>query len=110
MTVALSARADGDGVEATYSTDGMPDGARVQLLLVQNAARSDVRRGENRGRQLDHVNVVRVIETRDAGTGRVALALPDGVAAGNVFAAALVQPGDVGPILGAARADVRPDT
>ena len=104
--VTLAPRADGAAVAVDYAVTGAPDGARVHLLLVQRSGRSDVRRGENRGRRLDHVNVVRDVQTREAGTGTGALTLPDGLGPADVFVAALVQPGRVGPVLGAARAEI----
>ena len=105
-TLALRPVPEGRAVRVAYAVEGAPDGARLHLLLVQRAAASDVRRGENQGRRLDHANVVRAAETREAGEGTAVLALPDGLDAADVFVAALVQPDRVGPILGAARAEL----
>ena len=108
-TVRLGARLRGRTVHVDYAVTGeLSADARVHVLLVQRAGASDVRRGENRGRRLDHVHIVRAADTREAGTGTTELALPGGLGAGDVFVAALVQPGRVGRILGAARAEPTP--
>jgi hypothetical protein len=56
-------------------------GAEKSLLhfaLVQQQASSTVQRGENRGKQLQHTDVVRDFITSGTGNGFVDLHLPDG--------------------------------
>ena len=106
VAVELVARADGSTVTVDYVAEAPPEGARIHLLLVQREGRSDVRRGENRGRSLDHVHIVRGVQTREAGTGTGTLSVPDGLDTDDVFVAALVQSGRVGAVLGAARAEI----
>ena len=58
----------GDTVRVTYSLSEPAPHLRAVALLVDERAESEVTRGENRGRKLVHVNVVRdmaVAETRD---------------------------------------------
>lgn len=106
VAVTLTSELDDRTVRIAYTVERAPDAARLHLMLVQREGSSDVRRGENRGRQLRHANIVRAVDTRETGSGTAGLALPDGLDADDVFVAALVQPGRVGRILGAARADV----
>ena len=106
--VALAATARGGALGVDYAVTDAPHSARLHLLVVQREGGADVARGENGGRRLDHVHIVRGVETVAAGRGTTTLALPDGVGAHDVFVAALVQPGRVGAVLGAARVDVTP--
>ena len=83
------------------------------MAVVQRAATSQVRAGENAGRTLKHVDIARSLTTRaadDAGTIRVKL--PAGLRREDVAIVAFVQMpagGAAGmPILGAARTDVAP--
>lgn len=106
-TVALSATVEDRTVRLRYAVESaLPPESRVHLLLVQRTGTSKVRRGENRGRELAHVHIVRAVDTREVGSGTARLMLPDGLHAADVFVAALVQPGRVGRVLGAAQADV----
>lgn len=108
--VALEARADGRSVALTVNVDGAPSDAVVHLALVRPETAQRVPRGENRGRTLAHTNVVRALRTLPVppdGAVRASLALPAGLAARDAFAAAWVQRGAVGEVLGATRADVR---
>lgn len=66
-------------VLVSYTIDGNAEGHRVTALLVQPRAESAVKRGENRGKDLHHVNVVRVMEHQDAApSGMLKLVLPPG--------------------------------
>lgn len=49
-------------VHYTCRLDALPSGTDLVLLLVEKNLSSDVSRGENRGKQLDHENVVRLLE------------------------------------------------
>jgi hypothetical protein len=53
----------------------------LQLALVQKKAITSVKRGENSGKTLAHVNVVQQLETIDSmnGTGTIELKLPPGL-------------------------------
>lgn len=108
--VTLDADAAGRSVEVEARVEGAPAGAVVHLALVRRAAEQRVPRGENRGRTLRHANVVRALHTvplPSDGAARATLPLPDGLRAADVFAAAWVQRGPVGEVLGAARGVIR---
>ena len=106
VPVRLEARLDGRAVVVGAAAPDAPDGAVLHLAIVQRTASSDVRRGENGGRRLDHVRVVRALETVETPPGTARLPLPDGLDASEVCVEALVQRGRVGPIAGAAEGRV----
>ena len=111
VSLALRATREGDRVTVTpeakqFAASGeVPEGAMLYVALVQREASTDVVRGENRGRTLDHTHVVRDLRSASPEAASVPLAVPPG--AGDVFVAAWVQAGEVGPVLGAATAEVR---
>ena len=78
-------------ISVNYSSG---EDGRLSLALVQNHAVSDVKRGENSGRQLRHINVVRDLKTvtvtkHQAGTAT--LTLPAGLSAQAVSVIGFVQ-------------------
>lgn len=103
----LSVGLTGQTVAVGYELNGPTDGYRVSALIVQHHAKSAVQRGENRGRDLSHHNVVRALE-HEAGkaSGRFELALPEGLAANEVSVVLLVQETESHAISGAVRAIV----
>jgi hypothetical protein len=99
----LKARPDRDGVTASCDVAGAPDGSVLWVAWADAEDSSSPDRGENEGRRLHHVNVVRALESTPirtgASTSTVHLRRPaDG--AGSVVA--WVQRGDVGPVLAGA--------
>ena len=106
VRLVLRATRAGDRVMVTPEASGaIPDGAMLYVALVQRTASSDVVRGENRGRTLEHTHVVRALAGVAPDAETVPLAVPPEV--DDVFVAAWVQAGAVGAVLGAATADVR---
>jgi hypothetical protein len=82
-------------------------GHRVTALLVQNFAESTVSRGENRGKELQHHNVVRVMKHAPAAAaGSFELTLPDGLTTNEVTVVLLVQNTTTHALVGAARSVV----
>jgi hypothetical protein len=79
-------------VSITYRFDEKPT-ANLNIALVQLNASSDVKRGENQGRHLDHINVVRDFKTLDKPglTGATTLVIPAGVEARNFKIIAYLQ-------------------
>lgn len=57
----LTVRREGEVVTARYSVAGAPAGSEVFVAWVERERVVDVRRGENAGRRLRHVRVVRVL-------------------------------------------------
>lgn len=78
----ISAQLD-DGAEGelvvSYSLAGDPAGARIEAALVEKSVHTAVMRGENRGRELEHVGVVRSFTGQEANTtkGRLQLEVPE---------------------------------
>lgn len=105
VPVAVEAGAHGLDVEAHCRVASAPPGAVLRVAWADASAASAPSAGENRGRALHHVNVVRDLRTvplAAAFDGAVRLHRPE-ARAGSVVA--WVQAGD-GPVLGAAAAGV----
>jgi hypothetical protein len=77
VTLALNAHAvDGNALELAYTAAGAPPGALMNVAVVDREATTQVRAGENSGRTLRHVNVVRAfasVPATSAGAVRVTL-------------------------------------
>jgi hypothetical protein len=72
------AQIEGNKLKLTYQATN-PRGTVLQVALVQKVAHTMVKRGENAGRLLPHVQIVRHIQGFTAGTsGNVAVNLPEG--------------------------------
>jgi hypothetical protein len=99
----LKARPDRGGITASCDVAGAPEGSVLWVAWADAEESSSPDRGENEGRQLHHVNVVRALERTPirigASTSAVHLRRPADVA-GSVVA--WVQRGDVGPVLAGA--------
>jgi hypothetical protein len=84
--------------------DGSPEAAGVFLALAQDSGTSQVSTGENKGRQLHHVAMVRSLRkigsVKRGGAFHLAGALPAGALEQRVIV--FVQQGDTGAVLGAA--------
>lgn len=95
-------------IRADFTLDGDDfKDHRVTALLAQNFAQSAVNRGENRGKELQHHNVVRVMKHSAAATaGSFKLSLPDGLAPEDVTVVLLVQNTRTHAIVGADRSVV----
>lgn len=66
-----------NNISLSYRTDKAPKGAIINIAVVERGIATDVTRGENRGRKLEHDNVVRVFEQQTISTaGKVSLKLP----------------------------------
>lgn len=55
----VSAKSVQSSIHIEYSASGIAEGNRLVIALAQNAATTDVARGENSGRTLKHIHVVR---------------------------------------------------
>lgn len=105
-TLSTSFRSDKITVEYKLGKNDLK-GHRVTALLVQNKAKSAVKRGENRGKELRHHNVVRVMKHADAtAAGSFDLALPADLTPAGVTVVLLVQNTATYAIAGAAQAVV----
>jgi len=68
----LSANGMGNVLEVRYKTKTIKPNSKIQVALVQKTAVSEVARGENSGKLLHHVQIVRALESmpldRNSGT------------------------------------------
>jgi hypothetical protein len=110
--VKLSQTQEGAGpLVVAYETSPVPQGAVMNVAVVERGLVSKVARGENGGRTLRHDNVVRVFQTirlDESGKGSVKLKLPAELVRKNASVIAYVQEGVAGAILGAGAVDLAP--
>jgi hypothetical protein len=87
--------------------DGSPDSAGVFLALAQDSGTSEVKAGENKGRQLHHIAMMRSLRkigsVKRGASFSQAVPLPASAAEQRVIV--FVQEGETGPVLGAAEID-----
>jgi hypothetical protein len=103
--VRVSFRPDGGGVVVIAAGQAPEGGATVWQAIYDSAHETEVKRGENAGRTLIDVNVVRSYERLGTWTGdalEIPLSLENAAARGRYGCAVIVQEGRSGPILGAA--------
>ena len=89
VTVSASA-GSGSAVRVVCQT-AAPAGSTTCIALLQSNAVTSVRRGENSGRQLHHVNVVRQFIVLKPGATTAELVIPAGLKAGDCRVVAFVQ-------------------
>jgi hypothetical protein len=78
-TLILEGTVEGDKVNIRYEGDGDEKNSELVLALVQQSAQSSVRAGENSGRRLSHVQIVRRMVHVPLGVDRkkeIAMELP----------------------------------
>ena len=104
----ISAKAENNHVTVSYNTKNT--GANLNVALVQLAVQSQVKRGENSGATLHHVNVVRSLQTISLknSSGNIILSLPNGVMAKDCNVIAFTQNAGNLKITSAAKADIQP--
>ena len=109
-SIQLAATASNGHVSVSYKTMN----AAHQLLniaLVQQKAETNVKRGENSGRKLPHMNVVRTLKTIDVASneGIVNIPLPAGLLPGECTIIAYTQDADKWEITAGAQAGIKKD-
>ncbi len=78
-------------VTVRYEVSELPQGYKVNLALVERDLVQNVKRGENRGRTLEHDNVVRAFQTASEARGLAKFELPAGANPDNCAVIAYVQ-------------------
>jgi hypothetical protein len=94
----------------SYQVTGSTPNSRLLIAVVQKHAISKVQRGENGGRTLSHVQIVRGLHTIDLPHGKEGaqqISLPSGFNAQDWEIIGLVQNGETGAIDAAARVSIR---
>ena len=109
-SIELSAKlkSDSSRVALNYQLTGAPNDSVLNVAVVQRQGKNQVPRGENAGRSLKHVNVVREFVTRQvtSAQGELKLPLPQGVKPSELGVIAYLQSKADGHILGAAAAEL----
>lgn len=103
VPLGLAARRSGDAWDVTVQ---VPKGNDVLLAIVQDRARVTVPRGENAGRSLDHVGVVREL-VKTTGTTRVTVPAAISAADGTTFSVVAFATAAEGRVLGTERLVLR---
>lgn len=91
---------EGGNVSVSYKRK-QNDDINLYIALIQSRAVTDVKKGENAGKQLQHCNIVRDFKTyyKNSGTGH--LTIPGGLSAKDCKVIAFLQEVNNGRILGA---------
>jgi hypothetical protein len=93
-------------VDWTWQTEGAKKGQSLVVALVQRNALTNVKAGENGGRQLAHVQVVRAFRSEEwngKSSGAGHMDWPAGVKTGDAELIAFIQNRDNGEIIAATR-------
>jgi len=64
--IQIQATSKGNKIEVTYSVSDAPRNTVLNIALVERNISDQIKRGENRGKELHHDNVVRVFKTERA--------------------------------------------
>ncbi|RBQ02549.1 DUF1223 domain-containing protein [Pedobacter miscanthi] len=90
-----------------YQASGAVQGSNLLIAIIQKAARTQVARGENEGRTLSHVQIVRKLQYEkltEAGNGAVTVTLPKGYNEKDWEVIGLIQNQSNGKVIAAAKA------
>ena len=100
---------DRNAVSIAYALQGPIDNELMNVAIVQKQGSNEVPRGENAGRALSHVNIVRHFETvrLKRASGELSVEMPKGLAPGDARVAAFVQNSKSANITGAAIVDIQ---
>jgi hypothetical protein len=107
-TLQLQARQDHQRLVVQYTSS--VKGHRLLIAILQKSAQSIVKRGENAGHTLSHVQIVRKLQheaLNASGAGSSVVRLPDGFDAAHWEVLGLVQDQQTGKILAAAKAEIK---
>jgi hypothetical protein len=109
-TLTLQAHQDGETLHIQYQSAGAAKGSKLLINIVQKNAQSNVERGENAGRSLTHVQIVRKLQTEvlsTNGSGSATVVLPKGFNNQSWEILGLIQDQSNGEISAAAKADLK---
>ncbi len=105
--IALSAKSTGNHtIDVTFNA-GNNNGTVTNIALVQREAVSSVKRGENEGKELKHINLVRDFKSIGGSEGKTTLSLPAGINEKNCFVVAYCQNKNDLQITAAAKAAIQ---
>lgn len=98
-----------DKIDLEYHAGGVTADASLLLAVIQKTGVSKVLRGENGGRTLSHVQIVRNLQTINLDhqhDGSASLDIPAGLDAGNLEVIAFIQKNSTGEIIAATKSAV----
>ncbi len=103
----ITAKAQDDKeVTVNYSTNAV--NSEIKIALIQLHAENKIRRGENSGATLHHVNIVRDLKTASASaTGNIVLKMPENLSANDCHVIAFTQNINNSTITSAAEASIQ---
>ena len=104
----VSGNSEGN-IEVKFSITGNTSANdQMVLLLVEKAATTNVKRGENRGRTLHHINIVRkmIVTSTFSKEGAENFTLPSELKKENAFITAFTQNKKTGAVAGVAKAAI----
>jgi len=102
----LTAKTDaGKNILISCKTVASP-GKLLNIALVQRSAETSVKKGENEGKQLHHINIVRELKTMPAGAVAALFHLPAGLSAADCLIIAFIQDKQTLAITAAAEAPI----
>lgn len=110
--VSLTANQTDDMAKINYTVTGNPKNSNLLIAIVQKAAKSDVKRGENAHRILNHYQIVRqliTIRLTGSAAGTSTLYLPEGFNTTDFEIIGFVQHSNNGSISGANKAAFVPN-
>lgn len=92
VNIKLDARPkDKNKINVTYKTTGINSDQQLNIALVQLLATTFVKRGENHGRELHHINIVRELKTVNTTDSSVAFTVPLGLSTKDLKIVGFVQ-------------------
>jgi hypothetical protein len=107
-TVTVSAKLEQEKLHLDYTTANAA-GMTLNIAVVERGLTSDVKNGENAGRQLQHDNVVRTFkQTKANAAGKIDLDLPAHLSPEKASVIAFISDPKTGGIDGAAEVDLVP--
>lgn len=103
-------KVDGDKITVEYSIPKTPPSTELMVAVVEKSATSKILGGENKGKTLAHVQIVRHLDAFPIdGSGKVVatIQLPAGIGASGLELVSFVQRNNTGEIFGASKVGVK---
>jgi hypothetical protein len=104
----IDANLENSALKVNYFATGAFENSNVLIALAQKSAQNKISNGENAGRSLSHIQIVRKLQVQQlnrSGNGNLVIDLPKGFNAKNSEILGLVQNKNTGEILSAAKVD-----
>lgn len=93
-------------IETNYSNNDLSKDEQILLCLVQKQATTQVHKGENTGRTLNHINIVRTFATKTVNKGLALLKIPNNYSQSNFFIVGFIQNTKSGTVRGISRTNI----